>query len=262
MNKTNYNFSTKENIFEFGMGRDYLNEMEQTSKPTEMFFNFPEQIILADPCNFNELDGAKNFNDYSEDLFAFESQRGDFESLNCFNINNSPYEEASNMDNSDKTKAKSKSKSDTHSLSFSNDYDCCKKIDTLSGKDDCEADLDPEFARDCISGDLNIFVEKLLNSTAVDYLKDQGIEVDDKTAQMLSIKKRKRKTKSQVVLLEAEYKNNQDWTKSFMQVLGEKLGMSASSIYKWHWDQKHKDEKPMVSKDKKIRLSSFPSKRI
>ena len=262
MNKINYNFSNKENIFEYGLGRDYLKEMAPSPKPNEFSFNFPEQNMFAEPCNFNEMQSPRSFRDFSEDLFAFESQQSEFESLNCLNLNNSPSEEASNMDNSDKTKAKSKTKSDTQlSVDFNNEGDFCKNIDTISDRNN-EEHVDPEFAKECESGDLNLFVEKLLNSTAVDYLKDQGIEVDDKTAQLLSIKKRKRKTKTQIQLLENEYKENPDWSKSFMQSLGAKLGMSASSIYKWHWDQRHKNDKPLDNKKRKVRLSSMPSKSL
>ena len=252
MNQNNYNFSNQENILEFEMGRDYLKEMECTDKSNEIFFSFPEQSMFNEEFRFEEAQSPRNL-DFSEDLFAFESQKSEFESLKCLNVNISKVEEViSNASSSDKTKAKSKTKSDTQlSLAFSNDGDYCKKIDTFS-EDECNIESNPKFAE----GDMNIFVEKLLNSNAVDYLKDQGIEVDDKTAKLLTVNKRRRKTKAQISQLDAEYKLNPDWTKSFMQTLGERLRISPSSIYKWHWDQKHKHEKPCNIKDRKVRLSS------
>ncbi len=252
----NNNYNSKNNFYEFSMGGDYLKEMD-CNKSGEIFFNFPEENMFSDPFKFDE--NAPKM-DFTDELFAFGSQQSDFESLNGFKMNDTPYEEGNSSESgSEKTKDKSKTKSETHlSHVDSNEEDSCKKIKTLIEKEDEEDNA--EVASEAIEGDLNIFVEKLLNSTAVDYLKDQGIEVDDKTAQMLSVKKRKRKTKGQIQLLEAEYKQNPDWTKPFMQALGQKLGMSASSIYKWHWDQRHKNEKPCEEKAKKLRLSSMPKR--
>lgn len=252
----NNNFESKENLYEFPMNSGCLEEID-CNKSGEIFFNFPDDNIFSNPFRFEDEYPKMNF---SDDLFAFGSQQSDFESLNGFKDNNSPYEEAiSSESGSDKTKDKSKTKSDAPlSLASSNYGDSCKKIKAFLEKENEEKDA--EYPHETIEGDLNEVVEKLLNSTAVDYLKDQGIEVDDKTAQMLSTKKRKRKTKGQIQLLEAEYKQNSDWSKSFMQSLGAKLGMSASSIYKWHWDQRHKDDKPVENKAKKLRLSSMPTK--
>lgn len=246
----NNNFSSKNNFYEFSIERDYLKDMD-CNKPNEIFFNFPEENAFQDPFKFE--DNCPKM-DFSEDLFAFGSQQSDFESLNGFQMNDSPYEEGiSSESGSDKTKDKSKTQPSMASSSYGDSF---KKIDNLIEKD-CQENCS-EYACETIEGDLNEFVAKLLNSTAVDYLKDQGIEVDDKTAQLLSVKKRKRKTKSQIQFLEAEYKQNPDWTKPYMQSLGEQLGMSASSIYKWHWDQRHKNEKPSEVKAKKVRLSSMP----
>lgn len=92
---------------------------------------------------------------------------------------------------------------------------------------------------DCANMDLNECVDKILNASPIDYLKDQGITVDEKTIKLLSVNKRKRKTKNQIEQLEKEYVLNPKWSKSFMTTLSQKLNLSFSSVYKWHWDQRN-----------------------
>lgn len=191
----------------------------------------------------------------NKDLFAFESEQDEFESLNCFDYESSPSDSLNNNSNSQRSKKANFSNTDP-SLSINN-QESYRKIET------CDKliifDEDFSLEKECLDGDLNSFVEKLLNSTAVDYLKDQGIEVDEKTAHLLTLNKRKRKTKDQLKLLEIEYEKTQTWSKSFMKVLSERLGMSVSSIYKWHWDQRSKTEKPVeVNSIKNVRISSMP----
>ena len=54
------------------------------------------------------------------------------------------------------------------------------------------------------------------------------------------IKRRQRKGKEQLALLEEEYKKNSQWNRAYMQQLAKKLGFSFSQVYKWHWDQRQK----------------------
>jgi hypothetical protein len=250
----NSNFQTSNNIFEFGFNRDYLKEMDCSFKTNEVVFNFPENNNIFESLKFEEFQSPKAIMDVDKDLFAFESEQDEFESLNCFNYEGSPSDSLNNVSNNQR--AKKVNSSNTHpSLSIIN-QESYKKIETCDKLSIFDEDFSLE--KECLDGDLNSFVEKLLNSTAVDYLKDLGIEVDEKTAQLLTLNKRKRKTKNQLKLLEVEYEKTQKWSKSFMKVLGDRLGMTVSSIYKWHWDQRSKTEKPVgANLTKKIRISSM-----
>ena len=127
---------------------------------------------------------------------------------------------------------------------------CCEDIDTISAKE-CDTKSHLNFVNECANGDLNLFVEKLLNSTGIDNLKEQGIEVDEPTKKLLTVNKRKRKTKKQVEYLQKEYNKNPNWSKEYMQKLADELNMTASSIYKWHWDQKNKKHEKKTTKTNK-----------
>ena len=260
MNKNIYNF-TENNECDFAFPLAFPKEAECPNKENEITFNFPDQEYYFGNYKYEEESQEKSLFDLCHERFA--SQEFDYESLDGFNFTYSPSDSSNVAPSSDKTKSEVKrTNSDTQLGLISNDEDKLEqKMDSCTIQE-CDFECDPEIAHECAHGDLNLFFEKLLNATAVDYLKDQGIEVDDKTAQELTIKKRKRKTKSQIQLLDAEYKKNPDWSRQYMQELGAKLGMSLSSIYKWHWDQKHKNEKPVENKRcKKVRLSSMPNKK-
>jgi hypothetical protein len=254
MNKINNNFQTSYNIFEFEYNRDYLKDMDNAFKSNEMIFNFPENNNMICESFKHEYVHTSGFiTETKKDLFEFEQD--EFDSMNYFNNESSPFDSLYNMASTQRPQNKNARSTDP-SLSLI-DQESCKKIDTC----DKTSEIDEEFnlEKECLDGDLNSYVAKLLNSTAVDYLKEQGVEVDEKTAQLLTIKKRKRKTKAQVKQLEIEYEMNQDWSKCFMEVLGEKLNMCVSTIYKWHWDQISKIEKPIeINRPKTIRLSSMP----
>eukprot|EP00347_Sterkiella_histriomuscorum_P018737 403344370 len=50
-------------------------------------------------------------------------------------------------------------------------------------------------------------------------------------------KKRQRKNKQQLKILENEYAKNPDWTREYIRKLAESLGLSECQVYKWRWDQ-------------------------
>ncbi len=58
------------------------------------------------------------------------------------------------------------------------------------------------------------------------------------------IKRRQRKDKDQVKILENEFLKNPNWTRDFIKRFSAKLGLRECQIYKWHWDQFKKDSKP------------------
>ena len=91
--------------------------------------------------------------------------------------------------------------------------------------------------------DLNLEVEKIINSKPIEGLLEDGLDIDDETIARLQSNKRKRKDKTQIKALKESYLVSSDWTKEDMTVLAERLGMSFSQVYKWHWDQKKKDKK-------------------
>lgn len=51
---------------------------------------------------------------------------------------------------------------------------------------------------------------------------------------------KRRKTKHQVKMLEAELEANPHWTNDDMAKIAKKTGLSKSQVYKWNWDQKKK----------------------
>lgn len=243
MNNYIYNFSDNFHNFEFGVCGDFNKDFnEGCFKASDMLFNF------QDPA-FGFPTAGKFEEEFENYVFCFEKDKDSIEFNNAKNCkfesinqsNESKVNESIPISNTMSTgKSKDTQKRTTSgsylTLSLSQkDEVCYDEIDSVSeklskAKSGCESSKE----------DLNLVVEKLLNATPVDYLKDQGIELDDKTMQLLSVNKRKRKTKNQIELLAAEYSRDSEWTKPFMQQLARKLGMSASSIYKWHWDQKHK----------------------
>ena len=269
MNNITHDFSDSYNNFEFGFGRDYLKDLDDTCfKPCDLIFEFNDSNLFTSFRIEDNIRSPRSFLREDKQEIAFmQLQDDDFESINSITIhNNAPVLSLDNTMSTGKPNTDSKRAcSDTHlSLSCDQEEDICyDEIDSLSDKD-CEAEQSAYLKNECPDGDLNLFVERLLNSTAVDYLKDQGIEVDDKTFEMLTVNKRKRKTKNQLLFLEAEYNKNPDWNKDFMRALAKELNMSLSSIYKWHWDQKHKSSEEISEEDskkeKKLRLKSMPSK--
>lgn len=38
-----------------------------------------------------------------------------------------------------------------------------------------------------------------------------------------------------------EYNKNSTWSKSYIKELAKRLGLTATQVYKWNWDQRKKD---------------------
>lgn len=262
MNSFSIDYSENFNNFEYG--NYFTNDFEGNC-----FNRFDHLLSYQDPalmCAQPKFDEAKTgkyeffFDNHKQEHEYINAKIDNLESIESENDAKSsisiPISNTMSTGKSKQVKQSSSGNGSCLTLSLSQkDEGCYDDIDNDSDKDS-QIDESSKIYCESISGDLNIFVEKLLNSTAADYLKDQGIEVDDKTMQMLSINKRKRKTKNQIELLEAEYQRNPDWDKQFMQVLAHKLNMSPAAIYKWHWDQNHKSsefEEVKSLKDKKRR---------
>lgn len=61
------------------------------------------------------------------------------------------------------------------------------------------------------------------------------------------IKRRQRKNKDQIKILENEYKKNPNWSRDFIKDISERLGLRESQVYKWQWDQKKREGFDMSS---------------
>lgn len=56
------------------------------------------------------------------------------------------------------------------------------------------------------------------------------------------IKRRMRKNKDQIKMLENEYAKQPNWTREYIKKIAQKLGLRECQVYKWHWDQKKKED--------------------
>lgn len=84
--------------------------------------------------------------------------------------------------------------------------------------------------------DLNNFIEDMLKNCPCDNLiKKQRIYKAKNI-------KRKRKTKTQIRILEKELQNNPNWMKEDFKRLSEELSLNRDQVYKWYWDQKKKSD--------------------
>lgn len=84
--------------------------------------------------------------------------------------------------------------------------------------------------------DLNNFIEDMLKNCPCDNLiKKQRIYKAKNI-------KRKRKTKSQIKVLEKELLRNPTWMKEDFKRLSEELSLNRDQVYKWYWDQKKKSD--------------------
>lgn len=63
----------------------------------------------------------------------------------------------------------------------------------------------------------------------------------DSDAASRDIKRRQRKNKEQLKILENEFKKNPDWSREYIRRISEKLGLRECQVYKWHWDQRKKE---------------------
>ena len=62
-------------------------------------------------------------------------------------------------------------------------------------------------------------------------------------------KKRQRKNKAQLKILENEYKKNPDWSRDYIKKLSDNLGLSECQVYKWRWDQLKKYNPELLYKE-------------
>ena len=64
----------------------------------------------------------------------------------------------------------------------------------------------------------------------------------DEPGKEKEIKKRQRKNREQIKLLENEYTKRQNWDRDYIMMIAKKLGLRDCQVYKWHWDQVKKEE--------------------
>lgn len=82
--------------------------------------------------------------------------------------------------------------------------------------------------------DLNLCVGALLKKSKED------------NAAARDIKRRQRKNKEQLGVLENEFKKNTEWSRAFIANISKKLGLRECQVYKWHWDQRKKVGLPVM----------------
>ena len=56
-------------------------------------------------------------------------------------------------------------------------------------------------------------------------------------------KTRSRMSYEQIQMLEIEYERNPNWVTRDITNIAQRLQLSRTKIYKWHWDRKKKDER-------------------
>ena len=264
MNQYNLEFSEDINDFDYSYGEAYFNDFSGDMTFSEQACGLP---WFAQQPKYEMEPELKQHASVNKKL-SFDpswNSQVQYESFNDINVDKRCNSVDAKKDTEEAiivketTSQPSRACSDTNisvSLNEEQHDDCV----TLDQAEFVSEELSPEFEYECKYGDLNAFVDKLLSSNPAAYFKEQGIDVDEETIQKLLVNKRKRKTKAQKQLLESEYKMNPDWSKPFMQTLAGQLNMSAASIYKWHWDQKNKDESeasPAAAKQQKRGSKAF-----
>lgn len=63
----------------------------------------------------------------------------------------------------------------------------------------------------------------------------------DENGSSRDIKRRQRKNKDQIKMLEIEFKKNNNWTREYIKKISQRLGLRECQVYKWHWDQRKKE---------------------
>lgn len=92
--------------------------------------------------------------------------------------------------------------------------------------------------------------EKGYNNVVLDCL-DMSTEDEIDSDNQDIIRKKQKKSRSQLKALKAEFKRRPNWTKRSMKKLAKELGLTTSQVYKWHWDQTNKLSKQVeVTSDK------------
>ena len=82
---------------------------------------------------------------------------------------------------------------------------------------------------------MNALVDEILEASY-----GNGANMKSKKSLQDLIRKRNRKSKEQIKILENEYLREQNWSKAHMKNLSKKIGLSFGQIYKWNWDQRKK----------------------
>lgn len=63
----------------------------------------------------------------------------------------------------------------------------------------------------------------------------------DDSSNARDIKRRQRKNKEQLKILENEFLKCPDWSRDYIRNISKKLGLRECQVYKWHWDQRKKE---------------------
>lgn len=66
-------------------------------------------------------------------------------------------------------------------------------------------------------------------------------KVKDDPSSSKDVKRRQRKSKEQLRMLEHKYEINPNWTREYIKELSRQMGLRECQVYKWHWDQRKKD---------------------
>lgn len=82
-------------------------------------------------------------------------------------------------------------------------------------------------------------LERGYNNVVLDCL-DMSTEDEIEEENQEIIRKKQKKSRTQVRALKSEFRKRPHWTKRFMKKLAKDLGLSTSQVYKWHWDQTKK----------------------
>lgn len=109
-------------------------------------------------------------------------------------------------------------------------------VDKQINYDDSERDAE---GSDAIEAELNIKALDFddLNQCVAALLKKP--KADSEAAR--EIKRRQRKDKDQVGILENEYAKDPNWSREYIKHISQKLHLRECQVYKWHWDQRKKD---------------------
>lgn len=87
--------------------------------------------------------------------------------------------------------------------------------------------------------------EKGYNNVVLDCL--DIFEEDETEEDQDIIRKKQKKSRSQIRALKSEFKRNPNWTKRSMKKLAKDLNLTAAQVYKWHWDETKKADKKAKS---------------
>jgi Homeodomain len=97
--------------------------------------------------------------------------------------------------------------------------------------------------------------EKGYNATVLDCL-DISFEDNIEEESGDIIRKKQKKSRSQIKALKAEFSRNPNWTKKWIKRIAKELGLTTYQVYKWHWDtsnKKNKMDTESVSSNKRMK---------